>query len=218
MVSALGIIIFYIFEVVFLHTSISNAKINFLLYERLEIVFAKTAAEAVKFVELGFCPVECSYGGVSVVDDLNMDHHGVTVDGRDLSELESVAIRAYRDCYGKRFNDPRFVISHIDADCTFAIASLAGYVPSIANKNNKFLKGKLAETMSRDFSALAGTIALLDTDPVGLDRMELPYGKLLSLWHMFYSGIGSNADLAVHGWRKLMFSDEEMLAPFLRLP
>ena len=182
--------------------------------KKLEIVFAKTAAEAVKFVELGFCPVECSYGGVSVVDDLNMDHHGVTVDGRDLSELESVAIRAYRDCYGKRFNDPRFVISHIDADCTFAIASLAGYVPSIANKNNKFLKGKLAETMSRDFSALAGTIALLDTDPVGLDRMELPYGKLLSLWHMFYSGIGSNADLAVHGWRKLMFSDEEMLAPF----
>ena len=111
--------------------------------KKLEIAFAKTAAEAIKFVELGFCPVECSYGGVSVVDDLNMDHHGVTVDGRDLSELESVAIRAYRDCYGKRFNDPRFVISHIDADCTFAIASLAGYVPSIANKNNKFLKGKL---------------------------------------------------------------------------
>lgn len=158
--------------------------------------------------------MECSYGGVSIVDNLDMDHHGVTADGRDLSKLESVAIRAYRDCYGKRYQDPRFVISHIDADCTFAIASLAGYIPSAANKNNKFLKGKMAETMSRDFSALAGTIALLDTDPVGLDRMELPYGKLLSLWHMFYSGVGSNAELSVHGWRKLMFSDEEMLAPF----
>lgn len=182
--------------------------------KKLEIAFAKTAAEAEKFMCQGYCPVECSYGGVSVVDDLDMDHHGVTADGRDLSKLESVAIRAYRDCYGKRYQDPRFVISHIDADCTFAIASLAGYIPSAANKNNKFLKGKMAETMSRDFSALAGTIALLDTDPVGLDRMELPYGKLLSLWHMFYSGVGSNAELSVHGWRKLMFSDEEMLAPF----
>lgn len=186
--------------------------------KKLEIAFAKTAAEAENFMYQGYCPVECSYGGVSVVDDLDMDHHGVTADGRDLSKLESVAIRAYRDCYGKRYQDPRFVISHIDADCTFAIASLAGYIPSAANKNNKFLKGKMAETMRRDFSALAGTIALLDTDPVGLDRMELPYGKLLSLWHMFYSGVGSNAELSVHGWRKLMFSDEEMLAPFLRLP
>ncbi len=182
--------------------------------KKLEIVFAKTVAEAIKFAGQGYCPVECSYGGVSVVDNLDMDHHGVTTDGRDLSKLESVAIRAYRDCYGKRYNDPRFVISHIDADCTFAIASLAGYIPSAANRNNKFLKGKLAEAMGRDFLSLAETIALLDTDPVGLNRMELPFGKLLSLWHMLYSGIGSNAELAVHGWRKLMFSDEEMLAPF----
>ena len=112
--------------------------------KKLEIAFAKTAAEAEKFMCQGYCPVECSYGGVSIVDNLDMDHHGVTADGRDLSKLESVAIRAYRDCYGKRYQDPRFVISHIDADCTFAIASLAGYIPSAANKNNKFLKGKMA--------------------------------------------------------------------------
>ena len=104
--------------------------------KKLEIAFAKTAAEAEKFMCQGYCPVECSYGGVSIVDNLDMDHHGVTADGRDLSKLESVAIRAYRDCYGKRYQDPRFVISHIDADCTFAIASLAGYIPSAANKNN----------------------------------------------------------------------------------
>ena len=182
--------------------------------KQLEIVFAKTAAEAQKYVELGYCPVECSYGGVSIVDGLLMDHHGKTLDGRDLSRLESVAIRAYRDCYGARRKDQRFVISHIDADCTFAIAALAGYLPSPFNKNNKFLKGKMLEVMSRDFTALAKTIALLDTDPVGLDRMALPFGKMLSLWHAFYSGFGSNAELSVHGWRKLMFSEEEMLAPF----
>ena len=182
--------------------------------KKMEIAFAKTAAEAMQFVTRGYCPVECSFGGVSVVDRLNMDHHGVTEDGRDLSSLESVAIRAYRDCYGKRSADPRFVISHVDADCTFAIASLAGLVPSPVNRNNRFLKGKMAESMSRDFTALARTISLLDTNPLGLDRLELPFGKLLSLWHAFYNGFGSNAELAIYGWRKLMLSEEEMLAPF----
>lgn len=60
--------------------------------KKLEIAFAKTAAEAEKFMCQGYCPVECSYGGVSIVDNLDMDHHGVTADGRDLSKLESVAI------------------------------------------------------------------------------------------------------------------------------
>ena len=54
--------------------------------KKLEIAFAKTAAEAEKFMCQGYCPVECSYGGVSIVDNLDMDHHGVTADGRDLSK------------------------------------------------------------------------------------------------------------------------------------
>lgn len=84
------------------------------------IKHVNTTVEAIELLEQGYCPVECSIGGESIVDELSMDHHGV------LSHLEGVAVRAYRDYFGVRKSDPRFVVTGAaDADATFAIAALS---------------------------------------------------------------------------------------------
>ena len=86
-------------------------------------VLVSTVSEARRYIAQGFCPIECSIGGESIVDDLIMDHHGPH------SHLESVAIRAYRDLFGARREDPRFVTAIGDADACFAAAALAGELP-----------------------------------------------------------------------------------------
>jgi hypothetical protein len=92
-----------------------------------------------------FEPIECSIGGRSIVGRLLMDHHG------KLSGLEGVAIRAYRDHRGKLSTSRCFVVTGAaDADATFAIAALSGYLPDGL--------GNLAKLIDR-----------VDTDPISVD-------------------------------------------------
>lgn len=165
----------------------------------ITIAFSKDIETVKGYVAEGYCPVECSFGGVSVVDELELDHHG------EKSGLESVAIRAYRDFFGARAEDPRFVINHIDADCVFAVASLAGLLPhpSQADKVKPFQ----VKTWTQDLLPLAETIALIDTDPIGRDVLSMPMGDILTTWNALFS---ANADdelaayAGVEGWRRLL--------------
>lgn len=136
----------------------------------------------------GWCPIECSFGRVSVLDELGLDHHG------ELSQLEGVAIRALRDHAGARAADPRFVIAGAaDADATFAAAALAGLLPGPRGRGGE-------ETL-----ALAQTIDLVDREPVGLDIPTMPGGALLLAWRAFAgnSGDAPGALLGVLMWHKL---------------
>ena len=165
----------------------------------ITIAFSKNIETVKSFVEQGYCPVECSFGGVSVVDSLELDHHG------SKSHLESVAIRAYRDFFGKRAEDPRFVINHIDADSVFAVAALAGLLPhpELAKTMPVFLQ----KTWGQDLMPLAETIAIMDTDPIGRDIIAMPMGSILAAWNSLF-GANANDELAaycaVEGFRRLL--------------
>lgn len=166
----------------------------------LEIILRKNISSVEQAVAEGYCPVECSFGDKSVVDELEMDHHGVK------SHLESVAIRAYRDNFGVRANDPRFVVNHIDADCIFAIAALAGLLPHPESAYAASLPAFKQKTWKQDLLPLAETIATLDTDPIGRDVIAMPFGSTLITWNAMF---GFNVDdelgalAAIQGWRQL---------------
>lgn len=123
------------------------------------IIQHSTDAEVIRqLTAAGYCPVECSIDGQCIVDDLQMDHHG------DLSDLEGVAIRAYRDHYGDRRDDRRFVVTGAaDADATFAIAALCGMLPHPSNdiEGKPWLKG-----LDRDILDLAALVNEVDVDPI----------------------------------------------------
>lgn len=145
----------------------------------MEIILSNNIDEIRQLVLAGYCPVECSIGGESIVDSLVMDHHG------NLSHLEGVALRAYRDHRGARRDDPRFVLCGVaDADAAFAIASLAGILPD-------------------GLAALSETVNTIDTDPIGRSVAAMPGGDLLLAWRMI-SGDGRDtlgAYAAVQAWR-----------------
>lgn len=168
----------------------------------LTISHALIAEEALHLRDEGFCPIECSFGDESVVDELQMDHHG------PLSHLEGVAIRAYRDHFGTRCKDPRFVVTGgADADATFAIAALAGLLPHPsrgAEFNN--LPEYLRAAGSRDLTELAVLINRADLDPIGLRLEESVDGLLLLLFKRLSSGVQDIAGLyaGVDHWRLLL--------------
>lgn len=163
------------------------------------IAMSKDIETVKNLVAAGFCPVECSFGGVSVVDELELDHHG------EKSHLESVAIRAYRDFFGVRAEDPRFVINHIDADSIFAVASLAGLLPH--PEVAKSMPAYMQKTWGQDLMSLAETIAIMDTDPIGRDIIAMPMGSVLAAWNSLF-GANANDELsayaAVEGFRRLL--------------
>jgi hypothetical protein len=149
-----------------------------------EIHHASVVAEAEHFRDLGYCPVECSFGNRSVVDDLKMDHHG------ELSNLEPVGIRAYRDQAGCRSLDPRFVVTgSADADATFAIAALAGRLPHpgfhlehISPTECRLTRSESWSLTDPDFvrlMELTEAIARADVDPLSERWEETEAGLLL---------------------------------------
>lgn len=151
----------------------------------LIIAWVRTRDEALARLSEGFCPVECAFGE-PVVDELRMDHHG------QLSRLEGVALRAYRDHFSARYRDPRFVVTgSADADCTFAIAALAGLFPPREHV---------------DLLPLAELIDRVDRDPIGLDILSRPHGPELLLWNALSGGPhGTLSFMAgVHLWRRLV--------------
>ncbi len=149
--------------------------------EQIQIRYATTAHQAECLVRNGWTPVECNFGDYSVVDDLMMDHHG------ELSNLEPVGIRAYRDHFGACAEDPRFVVTGApDADQTFAVLALAGALPhpsrEIRHPGEKYLQ--------KDLTEMAELIAKLDRDPIGVDKTESEFGKILITWGAMHTGIG----------------------------
>lgn len=148
------------------------------------------AAEVRTLIAEGYAAIECSIGGESIVCGLEMDHHG------ERSHLESVAIRSYRDHFGARKEDPRFVVVGTpDADATFCIASLAGLLPHPSVVVPAHLPDHVKASKQRDITDLANTVAVIDTDPIGRDLSAMPFGAELLLWNalMSYSG---NTDMA----------------------
>lgn len=154
--------------------------------KNLTIVHVTNVDEARALVAQGYCPVEFS-AGQSVVDHLQMDHHGA------YSHLEGVAVRAFRDHLGARANDPRFVVTGAaDADATFAIASLAGMLPA------------------GDWSALADLINRVDCDPIGTVKLkglaESPEGQMILLFNQVASSAQDAAAFyaGVDRWRSIL--------------
>lgn len=179
----------------------------------LQLIITNKSDEVKGLVARGFCPVECSIGGESIIDALAMDHHGAE------SHREGVAIRAYRDHFGARRADPRFVVvGAADADACFAIASLAGLLPHPSRVSE--FEGKpsfVVKAMTADLTSLAATVNLIDTNPIGLDISQLPFGDMLSTWNAMtpankdslglYTGVGM--------WVNLTTGNPRQLATFL---
>ena len=169
----------------------------------LHIHCAAEAGEAQRLREAGFCPVECSFGEESVVDGLRMDHHGA------ISHLEGVAIRAYRDHFGARRADPRFVVTGAaDADATFAIAALAGWLPH-PSREAAFSSSPpfLRTAWTRDVTDLARLINRADIDPIGLRLEESDDGLRLLLFKRLANGQHDAASFyaGVDHWRLLLW-------------
>jgi hypothetical protein len=160
----------------------------------LQVVVTNDIDEVTYYVNRGFCPVECSIGGQSIVDNLVMDHHG------EYSHLESVAVRAYRDLYGARTYDPRFVIvGCADADATFAVAALAGLLPHPKRPRDE---RQDATVWTRNLTDLAETVARIDTDPIGVRVSDLSGGDILLAWSTLAGGARDSATavMAVMLW------------------
>ncbi len=122
---------------------------------RLHIRHTNDYAEAVALRDAGWEPIECAFGGYgSVVGPLCMDHHGA------YSHLEGVALRAWREHYGARAEDPRFVVTGSpDADAVLAIVGLSAQVP------REQVPAGLVELVDR-----------FDREPIDVDLLAEPHG------------------------------------------
>lgn len=170
---------------------------------QIEIIHTSKPETARELAGRGYEPIECAFGAVggSVLGPLAMDHHGAE------SHREGVAIRAYRDHFGSRVADPRFVVTgDCDADATFAIASLCGLLPHPSRK--VALDGKpgwLVAALTRDVTALAELVNLRDTDPFKIKLPEHLWGPTVLLWQQLATGEedATGFHAGVDRWRKL---------------
>ena len=182
------------------------------IFDTLDVRVLNDPEAIQALVDEGWCPIECSVAGFSVVDELEMDHHGA------YSHLEAVSIRAWRDHFGARREDPRFVIAgSADADATFAAAALAGILPHPSRAEEVAeLRAEVQERLTADISWLAEAIALIDTEPIGINFKTLPGGALFIVWDSF-AGSGRerlSALAGVHLWRALTTGRSEKFRPY----
>ncbi|MBU1166984.1 hypothetical protein KKC60_01075 [Patescibacteria group bacterium] len=177
----------------------------------VKLVLSNDPAQIRQLVSKGYCPVECSIDGASIVDALLMDHHG------EYSHLESVAVRAYRDHYGARAENPRFVGTGVaDADMTFAVAALAGLIPHPNRKVADKLPPPVKVSMTKDLSDLAETIGRVDVSPIGLDIPSMSGGDILMTWNAMTSNGRTDLGFAagVQLWANLTEGNPRQLAPY----
>jgi hypothetical protein len=182
------------------------------IFDSLDVRVLNDIESIRDLVDQGWCPVECSVDGESVVDELEMDHHGA------YSHLEAVSIRAWRDHFGARRDDSRFVIAgSADADATFAAAALAGLLPHPSRAEEVArLRPEVQERLTADIGWLAEAIALVDTEPIGIDYQTLPGGALFIVWNSF-AGSGRerlSALAGIHLWRALTTGRSEKFRPY----
>jgi len=125
----------------------------------LDIVHTNDHGQAERLRDAGYEPVECAFGQYgSVLGPLALDHHG------EESHREGVALRACRDLYGRRKDDPRFVVTGTpDADAILAIVALAALIP------RDRLRPEFYQLVNRN-----------DLDPVGVDLMATDEGEHLA--------------------------------------
>ena len=171
----------------------------------MNIVMTNDENKVIELVKAGFCPVECSINGNNHTDELMMDHHG------KLSHLEVVSTRAYRDHFGARANDQRFVcVGQPDADACFAMAALAGILPH-PDYDVSSLPPFLHAAYQRDVSGLANTVSVIDTDPIGRVISEMPFGGELLAWNTlmaFNDRTSASAVMGVMLWKQLCMENE----------
>lgn len=176
---------------------------------KFAIVQAETAKAARRWMSKRYIPIECSFGGESVVDALMMDHHG------PYSHLESVAIRAYRDHFGAARENPKFVVTGFpDEDATFAIAALAGILPHPSNADRfPDAPPSLRKLSRQNYQHVAELISAADTNPdEALGLVDSHFGRMVLAWRMethptcrdilqWYGG--------VNRWRDLLTTQED---------
>lgn len=179
--------------------------------ENISIIHTHDINNARRLLDAGYCPIELSLGGQSIVDELEMDHHGC------LSHLEGVAVRAYRDHFGARKNDPRFVVTGAaDSDATFCIAALCGILPH-PSRAAEFETAPpwMKAAMTKDVSSVADLVNRWDIAPIGIRREESEEGIVHLLWNQlsshcddalaFYSGVDRwNAILGPNSPKELL--------------
>lgn len=145
----------------------------------IRIALARTASEARRLMARGFTPIECSFASESVVDDLQLDHHGA------LSDLEGVAIRAYRDSYGLRRDKPWFVFTGFpDEDACFAAASLAGILPhhSLASEFPD-APPAMRRVARQNLEHVALLINAVDVNPdLAITLIDSYWGRVILAW------------------------------------
>jgi len=180
---------------------------------KIHIVHSNDTDRIRYLVRDDWCPIECSIGGDSIVDDLLMDHHG------KYSDLEPVSSRSYRDHYGaRRTSRARFVSCGCpDADATFTIAALAGLIPH-PNQIVEDVPVFLREQKTKDLTGLAETIGRVDLSPIGLDLTSMDGGDYLLLWNTLMSGQNNDTlglQTGVGLWRTLLNATQRTLKPLL---
>lgn len=176
----------------------------FLTPKPIRFAVVRTVSDARRYLKRGWCPIECSFGATTVEDELKMDHHGANAD------REGVAVRAYRDHFGARRSDPRFVVTGMpDEDLSFAAATLAGVIPhpTLVDK----LEGAppdIQEIWSRDFSLVAEVINRVDTDhSQACTLVDDHWGRLVLVWRLLTNARIWDATAfhdAVARWRTLL--------------
>lgn len=150
--------------------------------------------EAQLWANRGYEPIECAFGQGSVMGPLAMDHHGSE------SWREGVALRACRDHYGARQQNPQFVVTGTpDADAVLAIIALAALVP--------------LESIPMSFADLVNR---RDLDPMNVNLLEETFGAELLFFQQishlhrdtasFLRAVRVMADLLLHG-----LTDEQRL-------
>ena len=153
-----------------------------MLTNDLEIAHVTSECDARELRRAGYCPVECWFGDVTVIDELSMDCHG------SLRSLGGVAGRAYLSRFGARKERKQFVVTGPPtATKTLAIAGLCELLPH---------QSRLA-AVTKDQSAYAvrcnhitDVVKLADrlaANPVGINLTEERGGALLLLWNRLMS-------------------------------
>lgn len=119
--------------------------------ESIDIRYGSSAAAIEEVLGAGYEPVECSFGGTSIVGKYKLDHHG------KLSSEEPVSVKAARLALEPGFEPlHKFAVTGMaDGDATYAILALS-------------------QTITPSIEIAAG-LAELDMDPIGIDRTVHPY-------------------------------------------
>ena len=118
-----------------------------------QIVYAKTVEQAEAFLKEGYEPVECSFGNVSVVGPLVLDHHGI------YSSEPAVSVKAVSLAKQGIIVEKFVTTGFVDTDAAYTIGVLFGAIPPDEEE--------------------AQAIAELDTNPRLYDQTEQRYRRSL---------------------------------------